>query len=200
MKSTSLKKWQDQYICDWFDGLGENYIKELQAEVGVDITPKKAWLAVFGAGAKPMPNKKLPISTRVTRLSPVPAQESQGDCVAAPAEAVQGQGTITCAACNSANTESCCHPAEFCQAICIDCNTSLNADGSVWQEKVAPTLEQFQRWLENKAHSAHAEYFNGPQGETLSQEIERCRPFADLIARTRIVTEQLMQFKLEQGA
>lgn len=154
MNSTSLKKWQDQYICDWFDGLDENYIKELQAEVGVDITPKKAWLAVFGAGAKPMPNKKLPISTRVTRLSPVPAQESQGDCVAAPAEVVQGQGT--------------------------------------------PTLEQFQRWLETRAHAAHARYFNGPEGETLAQELNRCRPFTLQISECRVATSLLMQFKLEQ--
>lgn len=63
-----------------------------------------------------------------------------------------------------------------------------------------PTLEQFQRWLETKAHVAHAEYFNGPIGETLSQEIERCRPVTDLIARTRIATELLMQFKQEHGA
>lgn len=65
---------------------------------------------------------------------------------------------------------------------------------------IPPTLEQFQRWLETKAHVAHAEYFNGPIGETLSQEIERCRPVTDLIARTRIATEQLMQFKRESGA
>lgn len=65
---------------------------------------------------------------------------------------------------------------------------------------IPPTLEQFQRWLENKAHAAHAEYFNGPQGEALCQEVERCRPFTDFIARTRIATELLMQFKREQGA
>lgn len=64
----------------------------------------------------------------------------------------------------------------------------------------SPTLEQFQRWLENKAHAAHAEYFNGPQGETFSQEIDRCRPITAFIARTRVATELLMQFKLEQSA
>ncbi len=81
-----------------------------------------------------------------------------------------------------------------------DQSARLAASAPVDQVGGTPTLEQFQRWLENKAHSAHAEYFNGPQGETLSQEIERCRPFTDFIARTRIATELLMQFKLEQGA
>lgn len=108
--------------------------------------------------------------------------------------------SITCAACGSTNTEPCCHPAEFCQAICNDCNKPLNADGSVWVEKQEPTLEQFQRWLEDKAHAAHAEYFNGPKGETLAQEIERCRPITALLSRTRTATELLMLFKLEQGA
>lgn len=68
-------------------------------------------------------------------FSPASAQESPSDCVAAPASAVQGLGTITCAACSSTNTESCCHPAEFCQAICNDCNTPLNADGSLWKDQ-----------------------------------------------------------------
>lgn len=77
---------------------------------------------------------------------------------------------------------------------------SVAAPAEVGQVGGTPTLEQFQRWLEDKAHAAHAEYFNGPQGETLSQEIERCRPSTDFIARTRIATELLMQFKLEQGA
>lgn len=81
-----------------------------------------------------------------------------------------------------------------------DQSARLAAVAPVDQVGGTPTLEQFQRWLEDKAHAAHAEYFNGPQGETLSQEIERCRPSTDFIARTRIATELLMQFKLEQGA
>lgn len=81
-------------------------------------------------------------------FSPTSAQESQSESVAAPAEVGQGLGTHhdlcecrsciskspTCAACGSTNTEFCCHPAEFCQAICNDCNKPLNADGSVWVE------------------------------------------------------------------
>ncbi|QXW19826.1 hypothetical protein KXJ72_08200 [Comamonas aquatica] len=135
-----------------------------------------------------------------TESSSPPGHQDQSVRLAASAQVDQVGGTITCAACGSTNTEPCCHPAEFCQAICNDCNKPLNADGSVWVEKQEPTLEQFQRWLENKAHAAHAEYFNGPQGETLSQEIERCRPITALLSRTRIATELLMQFKLEQGA
>lgn len=83
-------------------------------------------------------NATLPIATGIcphcTQLSPAPAQQSQSESIAAPAEVGQGLGTITCAACGSTNTEPCCHPAEFCQAICNDCNKPLNADGSVWVE------------------------------------------------------------------
>lgn len=76
---------------------------------------------------------------------------------------------------------------------------SVAAPAEVGQGQGTITLESFQLWLENKARAARAEYFKGPQGETLSQEIERCRPFTDFIARTRVATELLMQFKLEQG-
>lgn len=75
------------------------------------------------------------------RVSPAPAQQSPGESVAAPAEVGQGLGTITCAACGSTNTEPCCHPAEFCQAICNDCNKPLNADGSVWVESTSLPVE-----------------------------------------------------------
>lgn len=89
-------------------------------------------------------NATLPIATGIcphcTQLSPAPAQQSQSESIAAPAEVGQGLGTITCAACGSTNTEPCCHPAEFCQAICNDCNKPLNADGSVWVEKQEPKL------------------------------------------------------------
>lgn len=77
---------------------------------------------------------------------------------------------------------------------------SVAAPAEVGQGLGTPTLEQFQRWLEDKAHAAHAEYFNGPQGETLSQEIARCRPITAVISRTRMATELLLQFKQEQGA
>ena len=111
-------------------------------------------------------------------FSPPPAPTSPSESVAAPAEVGQGAGTITCAACGSTNTESCCHPVEFCQAICNDCNKPLNADGSVWVEKQEPTLEQFHRWLEDKAHASHAL----------------------LVSECRSATALLMQFKREQGA
>lgn len=131
-------------------------------------------------------------------FSPPPAQQSPGESVAAPAEVGRGLGTITCAACGSTNTESCCHPAEFCQAICNDCNKPLNADGSVWVEKQEPTLEQFQRWLEDKAHNSAAViaateprfYWSGDCYLDHSLVIAECR----------VATSLLMQFKLEQGA
>ena len=149
-------------------------------------------------------NATLPIATGIcphcTQLSPAPAQQSQSDSVAAPAEVGQGLGTITCAACGSTNIYSYPYTSEFCQCVCDDCDSPLNADGSVWVEKQEPTLEQFQRWLEDKAHAAHAEYFTGPKGETLEQEIDRCRPITALLSRTRIATELLMLFMQERRA
>lgn len=91
------------------------------------------------------------------------------------------------------NNEECTSPGQQ------DQGARLAASAQVDQVGGTLTLEQFQRWLENKAHAAHAEYFNGPQGETLSQEIDRCRPITAVISRTRVATELLMQFKLEQG-
>ena len=81
-----------------------------------------------------------------------------------------------------------------------DLGASLAAPAQVDQVGGTPTLEQFHRWLEDKAHAAHAEYFNGPQGETLQQEIERCRPITALLSRTRIATELLMLFMQERRA
>lgn len=131
-------------------------------------------------------------------LSPPPAQQSQSESIAAPAEVGQGLGTITCAACGSTNTEPCCHPAEFCQAICNDCNKPLNADGSVWVEKQEPTLEQFQRWLETEAHIVNSKYDEvlagkGMSGNDWSKLTKR-------LANLRVGFALVMQFKLEQGA
>lgn len=106
--------------------------------------------------------------------------------------------SITCAACGSTNTEPCCHPAEFCQAICNDCNTPLNADGSVWVEKQEPTLEQFQRWLEDRAHEANAAFDGEPlNGDDMATHQWRC---ALMVNSCRTATSLLMHFKLEQGA
>lgn len=71
---------------------------------------------------------------------PSPADMGFAAVVAHSAQSSSGMGTITCSACGSTNTEPCCHPAEFCQAICNDCNKPLNADGSVWVEKQEPKL------------------------------------------------------------
>ena len=84
-------------------------------------------------------NATLPIATGIcphcTQLSPAPAQQSQSDSVAAPAEVGQGLGTITCAACGSTNIYSYPYTSEYCQCVCDDCDSPLNADGSLWVEK-----------------------------------------------------------------
>ena len=150
-------------------------------------------------------NATLPIATGIcphcTQLSPAPAQQSQSESIAAPAEVGQGLGTITCAACGSTNTEPCCHPAEFCQSICNDCNKPLNADGSVWVEKQEPTLEQFQRWLENRAHEAkHWHDYLSHEGLSESEFSMLRADFARVVSEARLATALIMQFKREQGA
>ena len=42
---------------------------------------------------------------------------------------------VTCAACGSTNIYSYPYTSEFCQCVCDDCDSPLNADGSVWVEK-----------------------------------------------------------------
>ncbi len=145
-------------------------------------------------------------------FSPTSAQESQSESVAAPAEVGQGLGTHhdlcecrtciskspTCAACGSTNTEPCCHPAEFCQAICNDCNKPLNADGSVWVEKQEPTLEQFERWLDDRMISLASEAANPctTKSDAAELQAESDRTLTSLMH----VYEFLRSFKLEQGA
>lgn len=168
---------EDQRICDWFESQSEEFINDLMEKHGYDLTPRKAWDAFSGSPA---------------------AQESQSESVPAPAEAVQQVATITCAACGSTNTESCCHPVEFCQAICNDCNTSLNADGSVWVEKQEPTLEQFQRWLENKVHNSAAVIAATEPRFSWSGDL--CLDHSLVIAECLGAIKLFMQFKQERGA
>lgn len=133
----------------------------------------------------------------ISRLRPTPAPTSPGESVAAPAEVGQVVGTITCSACGSTNTEFCCHPAEFCQAICNDCNKPLNADGSVWVDKQEPTLEQFQRWLENEAHTSAVAISSTSPRYSWSRDLYLDHSL--VIAECRVATKLLMQFKLELG-
>lgn len=46
-----------------------------------------------------------------------------------------GQSNVTCAACGSTNIYFYPYTCEFCQCVCDDCDSPLNADGSVWVEK-----------------------------------------------------------------
>lgn len=95
----------------------------------------------------------------------------------------------------SSRTPACTPPADPGSAAVV-AHASESSSGA----GIPPTLEQFQRWLENKAHAAHAHYWNGPEGETLSQEINRCKPYTLQISECRVATSLLMQFKQEQGA
>ncbi len=140
--------WNDQDICDWFDGLSEDYIRSLiDLHDDHDITPRKAFHYVFGD----LDSQHCTCQACRLSLSPVPAHKSQSESVAAPAEVGQGQGTIT--------------------------------------------LEQFQRWMEDKAHAAYSKV-SGSYGYPTSEDLA----YALIVAECRAVTKLLMQFKLEQGA
>ena len=222
MSKKPFSLWTDQDLCDWFDGLGEDYIRSLiDLHDDHDITPRKAFHYVFGD----LDSQHCTCQACRLSLSPVPAHKSQSESGAAPAEAGQGQGSSfdlfaqppviqpsgsvgELAEVITDVVMQVYHDTDVGEAMCsIDVHKAIEValaaaklNGEVGQGQGTITLEQFQRWLENKAHAARAEYFKGPQGETLSQEIERCRPFTDFIERARIATKLLMQFKLEQGA
>jgi len=60
------------------------------------------------------------------------------------------------------------------------------------------TLEQFQRWLETRAHeAARAEWPSSLAGESVSNHEFRCNA---MIHSCREATALLMMFKMEQGA
>ncbi|MDH0494708.1 hypothetical protein [Comamonas aquatica] len=86
----------------------------------------------------PKCNSTLPIATGVCAQCPQsspPGHQDLDASLAAPAQVDQVGGTITCAACGSTNIYSYPYTCEFCQCVCDDCDSPLNADGSVWVEK-----------------------------------------------------------------
>lgn len=90
MSKKPFSLWTDQDLCDWFDGLSEDYIRSLiDLHDDHDITPRKAFHYVFGD----LDSQHCTCQACRLSLSPVPAQESQSESVAAPAEVGQGQGT-----------------------------------------------------------------------------------------------------------
>lgn len=72
---------------------------------------------------------------------------------------------------------------------------SVAAPAEVGQGQGTITLEQFQRWMEDKAHAAYSKV-SGSYGYPTSEDLA----YALIVAECRAVTKLLMQFKLEQGA
>lgn len=151
MSKKPFSLWTDQDLCDWFDGLSEDYIRSLiDLHDDHDLTPRKAFHYVFGD----LDSQHCTCQACRLSLSPAPARKSQSESVAAPAEVGQGQDTIT--------------------------------------------LEQFQRWLENKAHNSAAVI--GATEPRFSWSGDAYLDHSLVIAECRVATKLLMQFKLEQGA
>lgn len=74
-----------------------------------------------------------------------------------------------------------------------DQSARLAASAPVDQVGGTPTLEQFQRWLEDKAHEARHAIDDG------CDDLSRTVVHEPLIADTRCAYQLLLQFKLEQG-
>lgn len=84
--------WNDQAICDWFDGLSEDYIRSLiDLHDDHDITPRKAFHYVFCD----LNSQLCTCQACELSLRPAPVQTPPSGSVAAPIEAAQGQDTIT---------------------------------------------------------------------------------------------------------
>lgn len=78
-----------------------------------------------------------------------------------------------------------------------DQSARLAASAQVGQVE-GTTLEQFQRWLETKAHDSAAWVHSMAEVRVFAEDV-----FLDeelVIAECRVATKLLMQFKLEQGA
>lgn len=86
MSKKPFSLWTDQDICNWFDGLDEDYIRSLIDLHGdYDITPRKAFHYVFGD----LDSQYCTCQACKLLLSLVPAQH-QSESVAARAEVGQG--------------------------------------------------------------------------------------------------------------
>lgn len=89
------------------------------------------------------------------------------------------------------NNEECTSPGQQ------DQGARLAASAQVDQVGGTPTLEQFQRWLEDRAHEASHAFDKPPaKGDSLKDHQWRC---STLISSCRAATSLLMLFKLEQG-
>lgn len=90
MSKKPFSLWTDQDICNWFDGLDEDYIRSLIDLHGdYDITPRKAFHYVFGD----LDSQLCTCQACKLSLSLAPVQTPPSGSVAAPIEAAQGQGT-----------------------------------------------------------------------------------------------------------
>lgn len=70
-------------------------------------------------------------------------------------------------------------------------------DLSSLSDDASPTLEQFQRWLENEAHISAVAISSTSPRYSWSRDLYLDHSL--VIAECRVATKLLMQFKLEQG-
>ena len=120
----------------------------------------------------------------------------------APA-AGQGVGTLKCHACGSANLEELCHEPPHPRFLCLDCNSGLNSEGLVipafdQADQGVLTVEDFKTWLYAQSDELHAQYFAGPPGESLIDEVARCAPATRELRNVNAALRLVRQFCQER--
>lgn len=122
-------------------------------------------------------------------FSPPPAPTSPSESIAAPAEVGQVEGT-------QASQKPVCRRGT-CPAgrLCLACEFPMDLSDA---GSADPVLEQFQRWLENKAHSSAAWVRNMEPLRFFAEDVFSSEEL--VVAECRAATKLLMQFKLEKLA
>lgn len=131
---------------------------------------------------------------RISPISSPPGQEDQSARLAASAEVGQVEGTIQDFRdhlLNQRESLSLISAMEE-KVLAIECALH-ELDLYVGKPRIS-VLEQFQRWLETKAHAASA-CVDGSSAYPTAAELGHLY----VIAECRAATKLLMQFKLEQG-
>lgn len=134
---------EDERICAWFECQSEDTLRDLHDRFDA-VSPRECWNAFFNDHVS-IWYESLPeeiFRDLCARFGPqTPRQAWHAYFTDCPPPALQSPGE------------------------------SLAVPAAVVQGVDTPTLEQFQRWLETRAHQAHHDY--GP--DVADDRIERCR-------------------------
>lgn len=135
--------------------------------------------------------------TSLTPLRSPPGQTDLVDSLVAPGQVDQVEGTLKDFRDQLLNQRESLSliPAMEEKVLAIDC-TLHELELYVGKPRI-PVLEQFQRWLETKAHKSSAVIQATEPRHCFASDVYLDESL--VIAECRVATKLLMQFKLEQG-